>query len=76
MKTNSIMLHMQKGITMVTIFILAITAFSYLYRHGISPVWAAVMITVFPGFFRFIYKTVCLLLAACIAIAAFISLIH
>lgn len=48
---------------------MAVTAFivfSYLYTRGISPVWAAVAIVCFRGFFRFVYKIACLLLAAAI----------
>ena len=40
--------------------------FSYLYSRGISPVWAAVAIVCFRGFFRFLYKIACLLVAAAI----------
>ena len=48
---------------------MAITAFivsSYLHSRGISPVWAAVAIVCFRGFFRFIYRIACFLLAAAI----------
>lgn len=67
--TNNIMLNARKWIRMFIILIIAAIGFSYLYRHGISPVWAAVAITLFPGFFRFIYKTVCFLVTVGIVIA-------
>lgn len=38
----------------------AFIMFSYLYSRGISPVWAAVAIVCFRGFFRFLYKIACL----------------
>ena len=44
----------------------AFIMFSYLYSRGISPVWAAVAIVCFRGFFRFLYKIACLLVAAAI----------
>ena len=44
----------------------AFIVFSYLYTRGISPVWMAVAIVCFRGFFRFIYKIACFLLAAVI----------
>ena len=34
----------------------AFIVFSYLYSRGISPVWTAVAIVCFRGFFRFLYK--------------------
>lgn len=37
-----------------------------LYSRGISPVWTAVAIVCFRGFFRFLYKIACLLVAAAI----------
>ena len=40
--------------------------FSYMYTRGISPVWAAVAIVCFRGFFRFLYRIACLLVAAAI----------
>lgn len=48
---------------------LAVTAaviFSWLYTHGISPVWTAVAIVCFRGIFRFLYRVVCLLVALAI----------
>jgi len=53
----------------VIVFIIAIIAFSYLYKHGISPIWAAVAIIMFPGFFRFIYRVACFLVSTAIIIA-------
>ena len=53
----------------IRIVALAITAFivsSNLHSRGISPVWAAVAIVCFRGFFRFIYRIACFLLAAAI----------
>ena len=37
-----------------------------MYTRGISPVWAAVAIVCFRGFFRFLYRIACLLVAAAI----------
>ena len=48
---------------------LAVTAaviFSWIYTHGISPVWTAVAIICFRGFFRFLYRVACLLVALAI----------
>lgn len=48
---------------------LAVTAaigFSWLYSHGISPVWAAVAIVCLRGLFRFIYRIACILVALAI----------
>ena len=48
---------------------LAITAaivFSWLYSHGISPVWTAVAIICFKGLFRFLYRIACFLVALAI----------
>lgn len=44
----------------------AFIVFSYLYSRGISSVWTAVAIVCFRGFFRFLYKIACLLVAAAI----------
>ena len=46
--------------------------FDYLYSHGISPVWAAVAIVFFKGFFRFIYAIACLVVTVAI-LAAILS---
>lgn len=63
MNTNNSSTSAKKRIKAAGIFILALIGFSYLYRHGISPVWAAVLIVLFPGILRFIYKVVCFLVA-------------
>ncbi len=44
----------------------ALIVFSYMYTRGISPVWAAVAIVCFRGFFRFLSRIACLLVAATI----------
>ena len=59
----------KKWLKTIVILIIAVIGFSYLYKHGISPVWAAVTIVIFPGFFRFIYKIACLLVALAIVMA-------
>lgn len=59
-------LRSSKWIRMMALAIAAFIVFSYLYSRGISPVWAAVAIVCFRGFFRFLYKTACFLLAAAI----------
>ena len=59
-------LRSSKWIRMIALGITAFIVFSYLYSRGISPVWAAVAIVCFRGFFRFLYKTACFLLAAAI----------
>lgn len=46
--------------------VVAFIVFSYMYTRGISPVWAAVAIVCFRGFFRFLYRIACLLVAAAI----------
>ena len=68
MKTRECMerLRSSKWIRMMALAIAAFIVFSYLYSRGISPVWAAVAIVCFRGFFRFLYKTACFLLAAAI----------
>ena len=40
--------------------------FSWLYSHGISPVWTAVAIICFRGLFRFLYRIACFLVALAI----------
>lgn len=69
MKTNCISTSTKKWIKAIMVFIVAAIGFSYLYRHGISPVWAAIAIVLFPGFFRFIYRVACFLVALAIVIA-------
>lgn len=44
----------------------AFIVFGYMYTRGISPVWVAVAIVCFRGFFRFLYRIACLLVAAAI----------
>lgn len=76
MKANNIIPQNGKQwMKAIAVLIVAIIGFSYLYRHGISPVWAAVAIVVFPGFFRFIYKIACFLVAAAILFAILSCLI-
>ena len=53
-------------IRILALAIVAFIVFSYLHSRGISPVWAAVAIVCFKGFFRFLYKIACLLVAAAI----------
>ena len=55
-----------RWIRIVSLAVVAFIVFSYLYTRGISPVWAAVAIICFRGFFRFIYRIACFLLAAAI----------
>ncbi len=43
--------------------IAAAALFGYLYSRGISPVWAAVAIVCFRGFFRFLYRIACIIVA-------------
>ena len=50
----------------IALGVVAFIVFSYIYSRGISPVWAAVAIVCFKGFFRFIYRIACLLVAAAI----------
>ena len=47
-------LRTAKWIRMIALGIVAFIVFSYLYSRGISPVWAAVAIVCFKGFFRFL----------------------
>ena len=58
-----------KLIGMILLSVVAALGFSYLYTRGVSPVWAAVAIVCFPGFFRFIYKIACIVMAALILFA-------
>ncbi len=69
MKTMNITSGSKKWLKTIVVLIVAAIGFSYLYSHGISPVWTAVAIVIFPGFFRFIYKIACFLVAAAIVIA-------
>ena len=49
-------LRTAKWIRIMALAIVAFIVFSYLHSRGISPVWAAVAIVCFKGFFRFYYK--------------------
>ena len=53
-----------KWTRMTVLAIAAFIVFGYLYSRGVSPVWTAVAIICFRGFFRFLYKIACLLVAA------------
>jgi hypothetical protein len=76
MKVNNIIPQNGKQwVKAIAILIVAVIGFSYLYRHGISPVWTAVLIVVFPGFFRFIYRIACFLVALAILIGILSCLI-
>jgi hypothetical protein len=67
MKTNNIIpASAKRWIKTIGILIVASIGFTYLYNHGVSPIWTAVAIVVFPGFFRFIYKIACFLVALAI----------
>lgn len=68
MKTREFIarLRTDKRMRMAALVLVAFAVFSYLYSRGISPVWAAVAIVCFRGFFRFLYKIACLLVAAVI----------
>ncbi len=48
----------------ILLLIVAALVFTYMYTRGISPVWAALAIVCFQGFFRFLYKIACLIVAA------------
>ncbi len=68
MDTNKISTGVKKWGRVITITIIALIGFSYLNRHGISPVWTAVLIVLFPGIFRFIYKIICFMVAVAVII--------
>lgn len=69
MKTNDPTVRKRmKWIGMILLAVVAL-GFSYLYTRGVSPIWAAVAIVCFPGFFRFIYKIACIVMAALILFA-------
>jgi hypothetical protein len=55
-----------RWVRVIALGITAFIVFSYMYTRGISPVWAAVAIVCFRGFFRFLYRIACLLVAAAI----------
>ena len=70
MKTNDPTVRKRrKWIGMIRLAVVAAVGFSYRYTRGVSPVWAAVAIVCFPGFFRFIYKIACIVMAALILFA-------
>ena len=53
-----------KWTRMTVLAIAAFIVFGYLYSRGVSPVWTAVAIV--WGFFRFLYKVACFLVATAI----------
>lgn len=55
-----------RWVRIIALGITAFIVFSYMYSRGISPVWAAVAIVCFRGFFRFLYRIACFLVAAAI----------
>ena len=59
-------LRTSRRIRIAALAVVAFIVFSYLHSRGISPVWTAVAIVCFGGFFRFIYRIACFLLAAAI----------
>ena len=70
MKTNNAKARkIMKLIGFILSAIVTALGFSYLYTRGVSPVWAAVAIVCFPGFFRFIYKIACIVMAGLIIFA-------
>lgn len=70
MKTNGPTVRKRmKWIGLALTAAVAALVFSYLYSRGISPVWAAVAVVCFPGFFKFIYKIACIVMAALILFA-------
>ena len=68
MKTREYIERARTGrwLRLVALAIVAFIVFDYLYTRGVSPVWVAVAIVCFRGFFRFIYRIACFLLAAVI----------
>ena len=59
-------LRTSRRIRIAALAVVAFIVFSYLHSKGISPVWTAVAIVCFRGFFRFLYKVACFLVAAAI----------
>lgn len=55
-----------RWIRIIALGLAAFIVFSYIYSRGVSPVWVAVSIVCFRGFFRFLYRIACLLVAAAI----------
>lgn len=75
MNTARITTEKKKSIVKwIAIIILSALVFTFLYKHGISPVWAAVAIVCLKGVFKFIYVIAsCLVtLAIIIAILSFL----
>ena len=68
MKTREYIERARTGrrLRLAALAIVAFIVFDYLYTRGVSPVWVAVAIVCFRGFFRFIYRIACFLLAAVI----------
>lgn len=58
----------------MSIFALA-AMFGYLYTRGLSPIWMAVAIIFFRGFFRFLYKIACIIVATALLYAIISGLI-
>ncbi|MCS2724498.1 hypothetical protein NXW08_14075 [Bacteroides uniformis] len=59
-------IKVNRWIRTIALGIAAFIVFSYMYSRGVSPVWAAVAIVCFKGFFRFLYRVACILVAAAI----------
>ena len=59
-------LRTSRWLRIAALAIAAFIVFGYLHSRGISPVWTAVAIVCFSGFFKFLYKIACLLVAAAI----------
>lgn len=51
----------------IAIIIALVLVFTFLHKHGVSPVWAAVAIVAFRGVFKFIY-----VIASCLVTLAII----
>lgn len=68
-RSNISLLNRMKWLKTISLLIATAIGSNYLYRHGISPVWIAVAIVIVPGFFRFVYRIVCLLVSLAIIIA-------
>lgn len=75
MNTTKITADKQKSlIKWIAIVILLALVFTFLHKHGVSPVWAAVAIVCLKGVFKFIYVIAsCLVtLAIIVAILSFL----
>ena len=53
-----------RWVRIIALGLTAFIVFSYMYSRGVSPVWVAVSIVCFQGFFKFLYRIACLLVAA------------